>query len=156
MYFCFVKRIIAIFLMLIYTVSVSGAVVQLHFCGDELESISLNNTNKSKCCCKVDNTIKQDPSAYHFSKQSCCNESTITLKLDLDQTLINSLSQLQLFQTTAAIPSIILPIWHNNFSLKADKITYFSNAPPLGIWQNIPLYKLNNSFVLYDDKFVSI
>lgn len=142
--------------MLIYTVSVSGAVVQLHFCDDELESISLNKNNKPNCCCNETTPSQNDKSTKHFSKKSCCNEASITLKLDLDQSSNNSLPQLQILQTTGSLPSIILPVWKNEFFIQKENFFSFANAPPEGIWQNIPLYKLHGSFVLYDTEIDSI
>ncbi len=142
--------------MLIYTVSVSGAVVQLHFCDNELESISLNKNSKPKCCCNENLPSQKDKSTKHFSKKSCCNESSITLKLNLDQSSNNSLPQLLSLQSLGSLPIITLPVWQNDFLIQKDSIIPFANAPPEGIWQYIPLYKLHGSFVFYDIENISL
>ncbi len=67
------NRIIALAVLLIYSVSVSAVSLNLHFCGDYLNHISFGNEDHGKCCC--DNKPRKD---------NCCED--VQVKFSVSQT----------------------------------------------------------------------
>ncbi len=65
------KRFAAICLMLLYAVSAPGAVFNLHFCGGELEEISVAGLGHKGCCCGVSKM-----------KDSCCKDELVVVKVE--------------------------------------------------------------------------
>lgn len=131
-----------------YSLSVSGSVVQLHFCGNDYKSFSVNATNKEACCCP----IKADggkESNQEIKEKSCCSQKDLSLKIDIDQSNNNGLAQLQILQTPALLVSEIGIIFQAPVSKEFAVLAYPANAPPDGNWQQIPLYKLFGSLVYY-------
>lgn len=140
------KRFIAIPLLVLYLVAVSGTMVQLHFCGSKLSSWNLNKAGAS-CCCGDEEEL-----AYRkapVNDDDCCRNKTITLKITQDQHKTGnvwfSLAGMQLALpasgTTFGLPEVAtLPV--------QVKEAYQANAPP-GPWQGIPLYKLHSRLTYY-------
>ncbi len=63
------KKIAAVLLLLVYSVSVSGAAFHLHFCGSYLQSISLAGTDHEGCCC-----------GKKVMDKNCCKDKEVVLK----------------------------------------------------------------------------
>lgn len=143
------KRFISILLFFLYSFSVSGAVLQLHFCGDDFHSMSVNTEAASDCCCPIVKE-KKDNNLPKFQKKSCCSEKDLTLKIDLDQSLSNALASLQVLQASADVPQTASFSFAKEFVSNTSENTYRSNAPPKGLWQQIPLYRLLQRAVYYD------
>ena len=142
------KRIFAILMLFMYSLSVSGSVVQMHFCGQEIESISFREVKKS-CCCAA--TAGSDKSAQHqISKQkSCCDNVSISFKISADQH-VEAAKQLQLLQTTGGVPPVLqFAVYEVPYTAGTEHTLYDANAPPPGLWQSIPLYKLFQRIVYY-------
>ncbi len=142
------KKIVAIFLLIMYSLSVSGSVVQLHFCGNNYKSFSVNAVEEKPCCCPIkkgDNKTGQK----EIAKKSCCSKTDLSLKIDIDQSNINGLAQMQFLQMPALLSNEINPIIATFFVSDFSKVVYAAHAPPDGNWQRIPLYKLFQSLVYY-------
>jgi|SRR5690606_8416472 len=136
------KKFIAIPLLFLYTLALSGMMIQLHFCGDELSSWTVN-ANQTTCCCEEGNqealTITQT--------EDCCEDQVIDLKIDQDQHTSTIITiALDGLQQVVPAQNDLFPF---TFPLAQQvKIAYSANAPP-GIWQHIPLYKLHQRFTYY-------
>lgn len=75
------KRTVAVLLLCLYTLSVSGAAVHLHFCGDHLIHISLFH-NGEKGCCKGEMPVTQKD-GFSISKR-CCHNEVAVIKVNAD------------------------------------------------------------------------
>lgn len=141
---------IAIFMLFMYSLSVSGSVVQLHFCGDDFKSFSLNNVEDKSCCCPVKKTgPKEQKEQSVEDKKSCCSQKDVALKIQVDQSSSSNVFQLQVLQPgllpVAAIVPVFEPVLTSDFAFTV----YPANAPPDGNWQGIPLYKLFQRLTYY-------
>jgi hypothetical protein len=143
------KKFIAIPLLVLYLVAVSGMMVQIHFCGSKMSSWNVNE-QKASCCCGESG--KETEEGFHYAgikskADDCCQDKTITLKIAQDQSRANEV-QLQL-QSLQIVPLQQFYTYALT-SLPERPVTqvYQANAPP-GLWQNIPLYKLHSRFTYY-------
>lgn len=135
-------------MLLMYALSVSGSVVQLHFCGDALRSFSVNAEKVKPCCCPVDDDTKDD--AVFKNKRSCCSQTDVLLKIDIDQASNNGMPQLQFLQSAIVVPTVTNVVYEPVRTIVGSEIlNYAANAPPNGNWQQVPLYKLFHSLVYY-------
>ena len=135
------KRLLIIPVMFIYLVAVSGIMINLHYCGQELESWNLfagKNSCEDGAC--GDESDKSD---------DCCKDKVITAKVSGEQ---NSIAAIKLKLQVAEWPVALLPaVYSYNAPVYTSiyrSATNFANAPP-GSWQQIPLYKLHSSFTYY-------
>ncbi|MFT4062816.1 MAG: hypothetical protein QM642_10730 [Edaphocola sp.] len=136
------KKFVAINLLVLYLVAVSDTMVQLHFCGNRLTTWNINNTQPA-CCCKT--SAKTDG----IKKEDCCKNKVITLKLAGSQNVQPKL--LPAFNDfVALLPAPTGFSFPEKFLSGSTGISvYRGKAPPPGIWQNIPLYKLHARFTYY-------
>jgi hypothetical protein len=132
------KKHISIFLAVLLLVSNVGLAFNVHYCGGEISSISLNSTLQSvqneKGCCGKKIISKKD---------SCCKDKKIVFQKKTDNGVVKSFS----FQFDYAFlvpdcqPAVFIatPSFKNNLSL-----SYYcdANAPPL--------FKLYSQYLLYD------
>lgn len=131
-----------------YSLSVSGSVVQMHFCGQEIESISFRESSQS-CCCATGKKDKSSDQQIGKQDKDCCDNVAISLKISADQH-VEAAKQLQLLQTAVAVPSLLHhAAYEAPYTAAAAQVSYDANAPPPGRWQNIPLYKLFQRIVYY-------
>lgn len=135
------KRFLVIPIMLFYFLAVSGVNIHVHYCGKMMASWSLLANNKG---CK-------DDGCKHDSKKSdgCCKDKVITAKTIQDQQIVAP-NQLKLFNDLFVLPAINYNLFaENNWkNIHVNIGSNQSNAPP-GLWQNIPLYKLQSRIVYY-------
>jgi len=127
--------------------AVSGMVIQLHYCGGELESWQIASSEQKDCCC-----IGETPDNTHeniAAADDCCDNQEIKLQIDNDYNI--SIGELSIkILAPALFPQLITPHYENVTALLQEPLrNYQANAPP-GLWQNIPLYSLNQSRLLYD------
>jgi hypothetical protein len=136
-----VKKLIVIPIMFIYLVAVSGIMVSAHYCGQEMESVSLF-TQKAGC----DEGECGDESQ---SSDDCCDDKTFTAKIDTEQNLVSAFKLKLSENSLAAILPAVNYIQVNEIAAVSIQATPCkANAPP-GIWQQIPLYKLHARFTYY-------
>ena len=143
------KKFIAIPLLVLYLVAVSGMMVQIHFCGTKMSSWNVNE-QKASCCCKESEKGPESGFQYAGIKSKaddCCRDKTITLKIDQDQSRANDV-QLQLQSLQIAAPQQFHTYALTDLPERPVTQVYQANAPP-GLWQNIPLYKLHSRFTYY-------
>lgn len=142
------KKFIAIPLLILYLVAVSGMMVQIHFCGTKMSSWKVNDQKVSCCCEPVTKKGNADVLSIKVKADDCCKDKTITFKIAQDQNRTAGIQmQLQSLQLAAMVP---LFQFHKVIDVPARSETqvYQANAPP-GRWQNIPLYKLHSRFTYY-------
>lgn len=132
------KRHISIFLAVLLLVSNAGLAFNVHYCGGEIASVSLNSTLPSvqseKGCCEKKVTSKKD---------SCCKDKKIVFQKKTDNGIVKSFSFQ--FDYVFVVPDFqptvftVAPSFKNNLSL-----AYYcdANAPPL--------FKLYSQYLLYD------
>ena len=131
------KKHISIFLAILLLVSNVGLAFNVHYCGGEISSVSLNSTlpslkNKKGCCEKLAS-----------KKDSCCKDKKIVFQKKTDNGIVKSFSFQ--FNYVFLVPQYertvfaVTPSFKNNSSL-----AYYcdANAPPL--------FKLYHQYLLYD------
>lgn len=141
------KKFVAIPLLVLYLVAISGTMLQLHFCGSKLSSWNVNEHEGGSCCCGDDGSPATAKGKVNFSKDNCCSDKVITLKIAQDQNTAHNV-----WQQLNAVTLAVLP----EYSFSAVAVVpatplepaYRANAPP-GLWQDIPLYKLHSRFTYY-------
>ncbi len=135
------KRLFIIPIMFIYLSAVSGIMINLHYCGQELESWNLF-AGKDGC---------EDGGCGDESQESdgCCQDKVITAKINADQ---NNIAEIKLKLQPVAWQAVVMPVQYYSSNVvyvqQHTKTMHHANAPP-GIWQSIPLYKLHSSFTYY-------
>ena len=132
------KKHISILLAFLILGSNVGLAFNVHYCGGEISSVSLNTTLPSvqseKGCCEKKVVSKKD---------SCCKDKKIVLKEKADDKIVKSFSfQFDYVFLVPIYQSAVftaLPSFKNNLSP-----AYYcdANAPPL--------YKLYSQYLLYD------
>lgn len=138
----FVKRLLVIPLMFLYLLAVSGVMIHAHYCGDNLESWTINTKTTDGCA---------DGACGDESQQSdgCCKDKVISAKVAVDHYVADAF-KVKLFNPDMALTGIPDYISTEHFyspfylQTRANR----SNAPP-GLWQRIPLYRLYTRFTYY-------
>jgi len=118
----------------------TGIMVQLHYCGAQVQSWAINGENKG---CKDDPCDEQKEKDDH-----CCKDKVIKAKIASEQVSSHQF-KLIFSEKTALCP---LPLYysipHTALAEVLKTIRHQANAPP-GTWQQIPLYKLHSSYTYY-------
>lgn len=140
------KKAIAIPLFILYFVAMSGMMVQMHFCGDQLASWQISEKQAS-CCC--DSSEGQSTSTVSVNNNDCCQNKSITLKIhdaqQQAQQIVLNLFEIQ----TGSIPTILHHAFiQSTFVCEPILNTYWANPPP-DSRQLIPLYKLHHNYTYY-------
>jgi hypothetical protein len=131
------KKQISVFLAVLLLVSNVGLAFNVHYCGGEISSVSLNSTlpslkSEKGCCEKIVD-----------KKDSCCKDKKIVIQKKVDNGIVKSFS----FQFDY---SFLVPEYNPIFftavpSFKSNlNLSYYcdANAPPL--------FKLYSQYLLYD------
>lgn len=137
------KRLLAIPLLFLYTIAISGMMVQLHFCGDELSSWAVNAT-KAACCCEESG---QKDALQSLNDKDCCKDQTIDLKISQEQNTVAAITFILHGLQTGMIAQPVFEQFTATL-IEPEHAAYAANAPP-GSWQQIPLYKLHQRFTFY-------
>jgi hypothetical protein len=125
------KRFLSIILSFLYISLSTSAAISIHYCGGELESISINSYSEGCCCGSSE------------MSRDCCKDESLVLKLDTDQTITS-------VQNILPEQIIILSILTNQFELlKENGIdfvcdNYFVPHPKLQ-----PIWLMNCTFTFY-------
>ncbi|MCZ2247368.1 MAG: hypothetical protein LC111_01235 [Bacteroidia bacterium] len=143
------KKVIAILMLFVYNLSLSGSVLQLHYCSDNLESVSLSNNEQSCCCSSEDQDECMSDMPADNNSDNCCNNVEISLKTTLDNYINSNIVQIQ-----KQLPVIFHLTAEHNFLFSAQqpeiqKTFFVDKAPPNGNWQNQPLYRIYGKIVYY-------
>lgn len=76
-----VKKLIAIFLLTVYTATALGVAINYHYCNGHLAHVSVVNFGaKSSCCCNPDATMPK----------GCCKDKLLYQKIDNHKTVQES------------------------------------------------------------------
>jgi hypothetical protein len=131
------KKQISLFLAVLLLVSNVGLAFNMHYCGGELASVSLNSPlpslkSEKGCCEKVAS-----------EKDSCCKDKKVVFQKKTDNGVFKSFS----FQMDCAffIPETHSFVFTAVENFKNNKtLSYYcdANAPPL--------FKLYSQYILYD------
>ena len=73
------KRFLSQIMLCIYLFLSTGMTVNMHYCGELLDDISLSSENSS-CCCKVETA-------------GCCTDQSVYLDIDIDQLFVKQHSK---------------------------------------------------------------
>ncbi|WP_281226698.1 HYC_CC_PP family protein [Flavobacterium aquiphilum] len=132
------KKHISIFLAVLLLVSNVGLAFNVHYCGGEVSSVSLNSTLPSlqseKGCCEKKVTTKKD---------SCCKDKKIVFQKKTDNGIVKSFSFQ--FDYVCLVPEFQ--------SVVFEEVSNFKNNEPLAYYCDAnapPLYKLYSQYLLYD------
>lgn len=140
------KRFFAIPLLFLYTLAISGAMIQVHLCGQEIDSWNFGQHQEktSSCCCDKD----EAKTAMHAdADDNCCEDATVVVKAVTDQ--LDRQAIQVLFSTYKAwIPATKFSFYLDFQPEQEVVFTHEANAPP-GLWQDIPLFKLHQRFTYY-------
>lgn len=125
------KRFLSIILSFLYISLSTSAAISIHYCGGELESISINS--QSEGCCCGSSEISRD----------CCKDESLVLKLDTDQTISS-------VQNILPEQIIILSILTNQFELLNENgidliVDNYFVPPP----KSQPIWLMNCTFTFY-------
>jgi hypothetical protein len=127
------KKHVSIFLTLFLLVSNLGLAFNVHYCDDEIASITINAAPTveqalDECCGIIEKDLE------------CCNDKVIKAEIKSDQIIVNSL----LFDFIPVMhdwkPAIFVS--NNNFKQR-DNHTYFSDA------HAPPFYLLYSQYIFY-------
>lgn len=134
------KKLFVIPIMFIYLVAVSGIMINLHYCGAELESWNMYSQG--------DGCPEGECGDESEQNDDCCKDEVIAAKVSNDQ---NTVSELKLKFSAEAWQPAVLPTYPEYAAVNITSITTETNqanAPP-GLWQYLPLYKLHSGFIYY-------
>lgn len=138
------KRFLAIPLMFIYMLAMSGVMISTHYCGSKL--VSWNMYLKAALCGGCDNDGCNNEAK---KPMKCCKDKVVVAKVQQEQ---NNASAYKLKLQIPLFNVAVLPLYgERSLALPALSLTatqHQANAPP-GTWQNIPLYKLHSRFTYY-------
>ena len=145
------KRFLSISLLFIYSLAFSGMVVKMHFCGGSLESWNINKSDDIACCCEPQTNSTTDGFHKTPSSDDCCSNQSLTLKV-ADEYSNNSINTLwnTLGECLDLFPTNNLFFSEARIPVAFQKTVYYGHAPPIGLWQDLPLYLLQSKFLIYD------
>lgn len=136
------KKFTSLFLAILLLVSNFGLAFNVHYCGDNIASVSsalstvtsVNSESLEKnCCCKV---IVEE-------KDSCCKNKVVDLKKDTKDVIVKSFS----FQIQS--PFVLIKSAELHFA-KAEKLTSHTNVTEYYCIPNAPpLFKLYQQYIFY-------
>lgn len=131
-YFYTMKRIIAVILTVIYSALSSGAMVSLHYCGGEVESIRINSEAQS-CCCSAED--------FH---SDCCENEEFVLHIDLDENLVIASNNKIELLTYIVFSDAVSELFSETEKEEQQSINY-TLPPP----KSEPIWLMNCTFTFY-------
>ena len=129
------KKCTSLFLAFLLLVSNAGLAFNVHYCGDQIDSISLKTTtaiNLEKACCTESDSIEE----------SCCKDKVVNFEKKSDNTILKIFSVDSPYcELSYHVHNFIFSLRKEITNLKSD--TYFceTNAPPL--------FKLYSQYIFY-------
>jgi hypothetical protein len=110
------RYIILILLLAIYLPGSAGIAISAHFCMGELASLSINTAESKSCACTPG------------FKKSCCSDTFIYYKLDINQTKAENLKATFKFSFSCLPPFIIPSLELANPKAELPNVVY--DYPP--------------------------
>ena len=127
------KKIVAIFFLIIYSFTTVGATVHMHYCMSKLVGASLYHGKESKC---------EKCGMNKSATKGCCKDEHKFIKLEREHNQTQTLHDLSFFSTPIILPPFFT---YNQAIVSSITETYpSSNAPPN--IQGQKLYILNCLF----------
>ena len=140
------QRFLVSILLMLYTVASSGLLFQLHYCNGNLESVRINNLDKIACCCSKPNPEAE--TTHVKPADDCCNNTIVKAEIEAQQS--TPVDKWIPQNIIADLPNTIeYPLTKSVLVESATNSLIRNNGPPLGLWENIPLYLLHQNFKLY-------
>ena len=137
------KRFLAAILFVLYFTSTSGATIHIHYCMNELVSVSLSSEDEGNGLCTycgMDKSKRLKRTGKQVS--DCCKENKLSLKTDRDHRSGFSALDDNSFQTTLICPAYLtIASYKQSFSL----ITPGGNTGPPPLSQ-VRIYIVNCTF----------
>jgi len=130
-----IKKPISLFLAVLLLISNMGLAFNVHYCGEQIASISLNSVNASrqfeKCC--LINEIK---------KENCCKDKVVNFQKKIDNSILKVFSSTAPFYFLINEKQQFICLASKNFK-RFHTTSYFfdSNAPPF--------FKLYRQYIFY-------
>lgn len=114
------RRLVAIILLCMFALNVSGVSIVQHFCGKKFQYVSLNHKKKhSKCCC-----------AGELADKGCCKTKFVKLKLDKQ-----AVAKCFMVTKPAIVEAVLPTSWNEtdtkSLILPAEPVLQHDNSPPL-------------------------
>ena len=130
------KKHIALFLAFFVLVSNVGFALNVHYCGDQIASVSFNTASPSDleedCCGIVDET------------SNCCKDRVVLLQKKSDQAIVKSFS-LQLGEV------VLSKQWQSITQATAELFSHNTNVSAYYCDLHAPpLFKLYSQYIFYD------
>lgn len=129
-----VKKIFSISLLFLYLVCVSGARINVHYCGGKIKEISFFQGYKKEGCC-----------GNKMKSKKCCNDKLAVLKIN---DLHKSVHDIKVPGPNYQLTGLIIPVLTLNFSADVHSTDVYSdNQDPPDL--NSPyIYLSNGAFLI--------
>jgi hypothetical protein len=128
-----VKKILTIILLFIYLVCVSGARINVHYCGGKIKDISFFQMNEKEGCC-----------GNKMKSKNCCKDKFAVLKV---KDIHKSAHGLKVQDVISQMKNFIVPVLLLNFCANNTSSDVFVDCPdPPDL--NVPDIYLNNRVLL--------
>ena len=114
------RQFLAILLSIFYLVLSTGAAINMHYCGGELDSVQINSNPVSCCCGNME------------MSNNCCQDEEFILDLDLDQQ-IASYPNIVPENLLARRFRDLLGLANQMLAEKADEVIFMQSGIPMGI-----------------------
>ena len=126
------KKFISIILVLIYFSLSTGAMVTLHYCGGELESVKLNSDVQT-CCCGIAGMTA-----------TCCENEWFILDIEIDEDIAFS-SDITFKNFSHVVYSNLTLDTFNEVEIEDKQLATYNLPPP----KLEPIWLVNCTFIFY-------
>ena len=135
-----VKKKFVIPLLMLYMIASTGFIINLHYCGEQIESWAV--IDKAAGC--EDDPCDETDTRDH----DCCQDKSVSSKISVEQDVVS------FFKLNLAPKFIVShPAYgtdgNEGITTGTELYRHFQAHAPPGNWQAIPLYKLHSSFTYY-------
>ena len=128
-----VKKILTITLLFMYLICVSGARINVHYCGGKIKEISLFQITEKEGCC-----------GNKMRSKNCCKDKLTVLKV---KDIHKSAHGLKIPDATSQLKSCIVTVLILNFSANSTSSNMFVDCPDPPDLNLLHIY-LNNRALL--------
>ncbi len=129
---CGMKKFVSVIISIIYLSLSTDAMVTLHYCGGELESIKLNSETQT-CCCGID-----------WMSTTCCENEWFILDIDIDENIAFSSDISFKNFSNVVYSNLTLDIFIEE-DFEDEQLTKYNLPPP----KPQPTWLMNSSFIFY-------
>jgi len=129
-----VQKLFLFFLLTAFTLSSTGAKVNIHFCGGKIKAITFFGGFKNKTCC---GTKKM--------KKGCCKDKKVELKKADAKSHVDQFHSASSYVLQAVLPTEY-PAFQTQILFAVSQQDYMTRPPPPG--NRSPLYIQYSSFII--------